>query len=61
MTASDVLEQKKEMTNGVDVGRIMDVIGAIGPLARLVGWLGSLWDLKGSASCSAYDLTIAYE
>ena len=29
MTTSNAIEQKKEMTNGVDVGQIMNVIGAI--------------------------------
>jgi uncharacterized OsmC-like protein len=29
MTTSNAIEQTKEMTNGVDVGQIMDVIGAI--------------------------------
>ncbi len=29
MTNTNVMEQKKEMTNGVDIGQIMDVIGAI--------------------------------
>ncbi len=29
MTTSSATEQKKEMTNGVDVGQVMDVIGAI--------------------------------
>jgi uncharacterized OsmC-like protein len=29
MTTSTAAEQKKEMTNGVDVGQVMDVIGAI--------------------------------
>jgi uncharacterized OsmC-like protein len=29
MTTSNAIEQTKEMTNGVDVGQLMDVIGAI--------------------------------
>jgi uncharacterized OsmC-like protein len=29
MTTSNAIQQTKDMTNGVDVGRIMDVIGAI--------------------------------
>ena len=29
MATSNAIEQKKEMTNGVDVGQVMNVIGAI--------------------------------
>jgi hypothetical protein len=29
MTSTNAVEQTKDMTNGVDVGRLMDVIGAI--------------------------------